>query len=132
MVEKLFTREEAEALLPTLTPLLEELRDAKRAIDAHQSELTALLAKTLGNGHRLEHERIAVLREQTRTLNRRVRELVQTVTLHGCEIKDLEAGLIDFRCQREGRVVYLCWRLGEGRIDFWHDLDTGFAGRQPL
>ena len=47
-------------------------------------------------------------------------------------LKDPRTGLVDFRSVRDGRVVYLCWRLGEDRIRYWHDLDAGFAGRQPL
>ena len=50
----------------------------------------------------------------------------------GIELKDLSTGLVDFPAMREGRVVYLCWRLGELQIAFWHDIETGFAGRQPL
>ena len=50
----------------------------------------------------------------------------------GCELKHVDQGLIDFPALREGREVYLCWRLGEPTIGWWHDLDTGFAGRQPL
>jgi hypothetical protein len=50
----------------------------------------------------------------------------------GCEVKDVETGLVDFRAMRDGRAVYLCWRLGEEDISFWHELDAGFAGRQPL
>ena len=50
----------------------------------------------------------------------------------GCEVKDVQTGLVDFRAMRDGRAVYLCWRLGEEDIAFWHELDAGFAGRQPL
>jgi hypothetical protein len=50
----------------------------------------------------------------------------------GVEIKDLERGLCDFPSLRDGRVVYLCWLLGEDSIEWWHDTDTGFSGRQPL
>jgi hypothetical protein len=50
----------------------------------------------------------------------------------GCELKGIEEGLIDFPSPREGRTVYLCWKLGEDSIGSWHELDTGFAGRQPL
>ena len=48
------------------------------------------------------------------------------------ELKDLQRGLIDFPTMREGRVVYLCWELGEPEVAYWHELDTGFGGRQPL
>jgi hypothetical protein len=58
-------------------------------------------------------------------------ELVKIHDL-GVELKDPAMGLIDFLALRDGREVYLCWRLGETAIDYWHETDTGFAGRQPL
>jgi hypothetical protein len=57
---------------------------------------------------------------------------MELIAASGAELKDINSGLLDFRSQREGREVYLCWRYGEGEIRFWHDLDAGFAGRQPL
>ena len=59
-------------------------------------------------------------------------ELVEQVNELGCELKGIEEGLIDFRTEMDGREVYLCWKLGEAAIDWWHDLDTGFSGRRPL
>ncbi len=50
----------------------------------------------------------------------------------GITVKDLDMGLIDFPCLRDGREVYLCWKLGEPGIDWWHEIDAGYAGRQPL
>lgn len=132
MEQRLYTREEAEALLPTLTPLLIELRDAKRAHEAGEEQVAALLVKVGGNGHRVDHERIAALKAELDQIKARVRDLYGQVASTGVEVKDIEQGLIDFYAEREGRIVYLCWRLGETGIDFWHDLDAGFAGRQPL
>ena len=57
---------------------------------------------------------------------------LQDVNTLGCEVKDLETGLIDFPSLREGRIVYLCWRLGEDRIGHWHEVEAGFAGRKPV
>jgi hypothetical protein len=57
---------------------------------------------------------------------------IEEIQSHGCEVKDLESGLVDFRSFREDRVVYLCWRLGETVIMAWLELDSGFGGRQPL
>jgi hypothetical protein len=58
--------------------------------------------------------------------------LINELNGFGCELKDPTIGLIDFLSLRSGREVYLCWHLGEERINFWHYLDAGFAGRQPL
>jgi hypothetical protein len=59
-------------------------------------------------------------------------DMARQITNLGCELKGIDEGLIDFRALREGREVYLCWRLGEERIAFWHDIEAGFGGRQPL
>jgi hypothetical protein len=61
-----------------------------------------------------------------------VNSLIERVQEMACELKDIEQGLIDFRTEREGREVYLCWKLGEPDIRWWHELDAGFAGRRPL
>ena len=100
-----FTRAEAEALLPRVRPLLEDLKRRKTTYDARPSAPVA-------------HEIEALLRE--------VGEL-------GIEVKDLDIGLIDFRGERGGEEIYLCWRLGEGdRIVWWHTLEGGFRARRPL
>jgi hypothetical protein len=62
----------------------------------------------------------------------RLNALVHQVTDTGAEIKDLAQGLIDFRTRRGGSEVFLCWRQGESEIEFWHEIDAGFAGRRPM
>ena len=61
-----------------------------------------------------------------------LRKLAEELSSFGCELKDPDRGLIDFLSLRDGREIYLCWYLGEERINYWHYLHTGFAGRQPL
>ncbi len=61
-----------------------------------------------------------------------IEEFVQELTELGVECKSFETGLFDFPCERDGRVVYLCWRQGEQSVSHWHEVDSGFAGRQPL
>ncbi len=126
-----FTREEAEALLPQITVVLLKIQEHRQAMQQAEEELGTLRAQSLNNGHHL-HERIERLQkalvEQIESLQTLARELRQ----FGCELKDPDTGLIDFLSLRGGREIYLCWRLGEERINYWHYLDTGFAGRQPL
>ena len=62
----------------------------------------------------------------------RMQAALQGVTALGCHVKDLETGLIDFPATREGRTVFLCWRLGENQVRYWHEIDSGFAGRLPI
>ena len=100
-----FTRREAEALLPAVRPLLEDLQ-----------------------------RRVATYRRRpTDPVAREIEALLREIAELGAEVKDPDRGLVDFRTERRGRELYLCWQLGEGdRIAFWHDLDTGFAGRKII
>jgi hypothetical protein len=126
---KLFTVAEANALLPEIVPILIELRDLKGQLDAAKSTLDRLTPVMRGNGHGAE---AIVLERQLADLMVRIVPALKHIAGLGVEIKDLDQGLIDFRSVRDGRIVYLCWRLGEDEIAYWHDLDAGFAGRQPI
>lgn len=131
MTPKRFTREEAEELLPYIAPLLFKLRELKRQGDELQAQGTELVQKSRGNGHGVDNEAGKVRREME-ALGIPINELIEKVQGMGVELKDAEAGLIDFRSIRGGREVYLCWKLGEEHLSFWHEIDAGFAGRQPL
>jgi hypothetical protein len=129
LFERLFTVDEANALLPTLIPLLKELKQQKEDLDQQSADLEALTPAMRSNGHALDavkHEQriAALMSELTRG--------VQRVLALGVEVKDLNQGLVDFPHRRADRLVYLCWKLGEERLAFWHDIDAGFAGRQSL
>ena len=132
MPARLFTLAEAEALLPELIPILEAIRDAQREVGEAQAEVERLTAPIGGNGHAVKADRIAAERQRSQRASAALRQGAQELDGRGVELKDPATGLIDFRSRRQGRIVYLCWRLGEPRIDWWHELETGFAGRQPL
>lgn len=126
-----FTLEEAISLLPRLTDILTRVVERKRELDRLQQELTELLARAAGNGHVVEAEAT----ERQTAMGRLAQELealVDEVSQLGCELKDMELGLVDFPTLRDGREVYLCWRLGESTIAYWHDQEAGYTGRQPL
>ncbi len=126
-----FTREEAEALLPEITIVLRKIQDGREQMRAVEEELEALQVQAMGNGHHL-YERIMRLQSEITNSVQALRTAIEELQGFGCELKDPDTGLIDFLSLRDGREVYLCWHLGEDRIRFWHYLDTGFAGRQPL
>lgn len=134
MPPKLFTLEQANALIAVVQPIIERLQP--KAVEAREkhTELAALLEKAPdGNGHNIQREADAiVLRAELEALVQDIQEGVEEIQAYGCEVKDVESGLVDFRSFRDDRVVYLCWRLGEPEITTWHELDTGFRGRQPL
>jgi hypothetical protein len=126
-----FTRAEAEALLPHLDPILRELRDLRSQLRDVEHQLEALQVKMRGNGHTHQGE-LAQLRATAATLIAAIDECVRRVSAYGVLVKDMETGLVDFPARRQGREIYLCWRLGEPHVAWWHPIEDGFAGRQPL
>ncbi len=128
---QLFTLDEATALLPRLREILLEVQDKKRTLDALRDELEEMGRAAAGNGHFLAGD-LNRKRREAQVLAERLNKLVGEINDMGCELKGIEEGLIDFPAAREERTVHLCWKLGEDRIEHWHELDTGFGGRQPL
>jgi hypothetical protein len=129
---KTFTLEEATALLPTIRPILERIITLRARLERTERDIVSLHWKARTNGH-ADHQGSFGEGNTARTdLMAEINaELVKIHEL-GVELKDPALGLIDFPSMREGRIVYLCWRLGERAIEYWHETDTGFAGRQPL
>ena len=131
--ERLFTLEEANALVPRVRELFESIHERMEQLGALQEQLEAFRARKREGDHAGgEGKIVAEMLGKAGRLSDEIRDLVTEVQAIGCEVKDLGQGLVDFRAAREDRVVYLCWKLGEDQIRFWHELDTGFSGRQPL
>ena len=130
MPDRLFTLDEALQLLPTVRQLLLEMQDAKREMDARSAELDRLLGLSGGNGHLAADQTAA--RRAVQAAAGRLEDLLGELDGIGVELKGIDEGLVDFPSDRDGRVVYLCWRLGEETIAYWHDIEAGFAGRQAL
>jgi len=126
-----FTVEEAEALLPEITIVLRKMQECRQKMHALEEELAALHIQSMGNGHQL-YERTLQLQRDLATSVQALRNTMDELQAFGCVLKDPDTGLIDFLSLRNGQEVYLCWRLGEEHVAFWHHLHTGFAGRQPL
>lgn len=124
---KFFSLEEANALLPSVRSILLRIQRAHGRILFYQAAAKhAAEGAELGGGGMPEGSRyVSHLME----LSSQTSELEAL----GVQVKDYARGLIDFPSLRDGRVVLLCWQMGEGdEIEWWHDLETGFAGRQPL
>ena len=124
---KLFNIEEANALLPTVRGILLRIRRAYRSLVSYQDEARhAAEGAERGGGGMVDGPHYV---SQVIELLASAGEL-ETL---GVQLKDQQRGLIDFPSLRDGRVVLLCWHLGEGdQIEWWHDVEAGFAGRQPL
>jgi hypothetical protein len=131
MRPRLFSRDEAEAMLPQVAPLLWQAQRLKQQHDEALRQIAELQAKGQGNGHSLDAEinRATVAAQKTAA---EINGIIDRVRGMGVEVKDLDMGLVDFRSEVGGREVYLCWKLGEEHIAWWHELDTGYASRQPL
>ena len=128
----LFTLEQAEALLPQVRDEVLAMQALKAEIDELRVDLSHVVQKSAGNGHVSDEEAIGEKRRRAETRVAELNERLERLNAWGVELKGIDEGLIDFPSEREGRTVYLCWRLGEERIEWWHELDMGFAGRQAL
>lgn len=120
-----FTVEEANALLPEIRPLMAELLTRRAKVVDMRRDLVPILKRPhleVGGGiaSNIVQDFITIER------------LAKKIRSYGCVIKDLNAGLVDFLCERNGRDVYLCWRYNEPAIEYYHELHTGFNGRERV
>ncbi len=125
MIPRYFTVEEANELLPTIEPLLAELLDRRARVVRWRDEIEAI-AEDL---HSDVGGPVASEMAQEFTI---IEHLLEKIQAHGCFVKDMNAGLVDFLAKIDGRDVYLCWRYGEPQVAHYHELHTGYNGRQPV
>ena len=124
---KLFTIEEANALLPSVREILKRIQRSRRNLATYRrpAKLAAEAAEQGGGGMEGGAFYAMILTEFTK-------EMAELEDL-GVQLKDFDRGLVDFPSLRDGRVVLLCWQLGEGdELEWWHDMEAGFGGRTPL
>jgi hypothetical protein len=126
-----FTVEEANELIPLLTPVLADLRVIHRRMREAVQEIRGFEHRAAGNG---QGENTAVFDpdKDVEKIQAEMEERLRYLQGVGVHLKDIENGILDFPTRLFDRDVYLCWRLGEDRVEFWHDVDARFAGRQPL
>lgn len=130
---KTFTLDEAQSLLPIVEALLNRAIEAKEALVGLEEEQQALLRRIFLTGGLLVDRAVVKKRKVTMAaLLQRAKDSLQEIDAIGVQVKDLDTGLLDFPCILEGETVLLCWKRGETRIGFWHRIEDGFAGRQPI
>jgi hypothetical protein len=130
---KTFTLEEAQSLLPVLEALLKRAIEGKQEAEEVESGLAELSRRIyLSGGMRVDVGAVAKRRAEMETHLQRVRESVAEIDSIGVQVKDLETGLLDFPCRLDDQIVLLCWRMGEPAIEYWHTLESGVQGRQPV
>jgi hypothetical protein len=120
-----FTLQEANETLNAIRPLMDEVQRIRKKILEKQPEAWPALEKSLGNGG---NRALSNMVQDFEKLDELVHRIHETGTL----IKDINMGLLDFPALKDGREVYLCWQYGEGEIAFWHEVEAGYAGRQPV
>jgi len=130
---KLFSLREAEHLRAQLEPVLIEAIESRRKLEELDEKLGKLAERiSRSGGLMVAYEEAAKLRIERNSIEASIREALDKIHSTGCIVKDLEVGLLDFPARMEGEDVYLCWKLGEDRIRFYHRQDEGFAGRKPI
>ena len=123
---KLFSIDEANELIPEVAIKLHKIKRLYAQVDGLRADArSAAEASNLGGGMAGGAAYVRSLYE--------IGKLTTELHSDGIQLKDYSRGLIDFPCMREGRVVLLCWQLGEAeQVEWWHEIEAGFAGRQPL
>ncbi len=128
---KLFSPEKANALIPVLAPMIEDLWARRRELAIKLLEQDPALRKAGGRAGASTAERRSETRRCTELKAEMVR-LINRIESHGCLVKSIDLGLLDFPALREGRPVFLCWKAGESGIAHWHGTDETFADRKTL
>jgi hypothetical protein len=124
MQKRFFTVREANELIPLLSSKVRDLRLVHQELRARCASIPSSQEILLRGGTMVPPRYLALLSN--------LQSLISEIHSHGCHLKDLDSGLVDFPTLWEGREVYLCWKLGESRVGYWHELEAGFAGRQSL
>jgi hypothetical protein len=132
MAARYFTVNEANALLPQLRNILEMLQVKRRELQERQQALELIRRQAGENGHHLAGEEFLRLKKEAEFILEEFNAEVKKIEALGCQLKDLDLGLIDFPTLRDGREVLLCWKSDEAEVAYWHGLAEGFTGRKPL
>jgi hypothetical protein len=130
---RIFSLRDAERLRVEIEPILIEAIESRRKLNEIDEELGKLAERAQQSGGlMIAHDKAARQRLEHNRLAGAIQTALEKIPANGCVVKDLEVGLLDFPARINGEPVYLCWRLGEDRIRFYHAQDEGFAGRKPI
>jgi hypothetical protein len=132
-MSKRFTLDEAQRLLPEVERLLRSAIDAKAVYQEAEGAIQAMNERIMMlGGVMVDRERAVEAKTRREEAAATLRNAIESVQQIGCLVKDLDIGLVDFPTLFRGTEVYLCWKLGEPGIDFWHGVDEGFRGRKAI
>lgn len=130
---RLFTLREAESLLPQVEGLLRALIQLKQDYERADTELSRITQRIAMSGGMIPpRQHVQQIRARKDACAHGLNSAVEKIQEIGCELKDIDTGLIDFPTLYRGKEVYLCWKLGESGIAFWHHIEDGYRGRHPI
>ena len=130
--QRLFTLEEANATLPLVKAIVADLSKLTRDVVERRQRFEVLSMGRDVNAKDPYTEELVEIERELKGDTQRLSELVDELRELGVEPKNASIGLVDFPCELDGRIVLLCWKLGEPSVLFWHELEGGFDGRQPV
>lgn len=130
---RFFTLQQAEQALPEVESAIREAVALKSKYEQAEEEWQKFSRRvTMMGGMQVDHSRFGDQRNLRESIAQRLKEIIEGIQDQGVLIKDLDVGLIDFPTLLRGEEVYLCWKLGEKGIGFWHGVQEGFRGRKPI
>jgi hypothetical protein len=128
-----FTLLDAERLLPDVERVIRQAIDLKAEMVATEQELHAASRRiAMSGGAMVNHERLLMQKARREASATQLKEAIDRIQEYGCLVKDLDIGLLDFPTLYRGEEVYLCWKLGENGIQYWHGIHEGFRGRKKI
>ena len=128
-----FSLMEAEHLIPDVEKAIRNAIRVKADYILVETKLEKFAERIqMMGGSRINRDEIVALRDQREALANRLRDAIESIQAFGCQVKDLDIGLIDFPTLYKGQEVLLCWKLGESGIKWWHGIEEGFRGRKPI
>ena len=130
---RFFTLRQAEQLLPEVEAAIREAIALRSEYQQAETEWQNFSRRiTMLGGAAVDHSQFIDQKRRRESVAQRLKQAIEKIHGHGCVIKDLDIGLIDFPTLFRGEEVYLCWKLGESGIHFWHGMNEGFKGRKPI
>jgi hypothetical protein len=130
---KRFTLSEASRLVPEIDKLIRDAVSLKAQFQGAERALQAFTQRVaMSGGMVIDRDQVMELRSARELGAERLKAVIERIQEYGCLVKDLDSGLVDFPTLFRGREVYLCWRMGEPEIAWWHGVEEGFAGRKPI
>lgn len=132
-MSRYFTLKEAESLIPAISECLQAAIEAKSQVGAIDNEMQELAARIcMVGGSEINPTMVARRKLERVSLVQSIEDAVKQIQSNGCVVKDLDIGLLDFPALLNGVEVFLCWKLGEAKIEWWHSTQEGYAGRRKI